>query len=148
MEGLISKIMDISPSGFEKLCQLVLRRNGFLKVEVSGRSHDGGIDGIGILKISLVTFTVLFQCKRDIEVRLVQIRLETSEELCQVGLIRNSYLQRVHLLVKQLRKHPVTGAETIELRWKRFLLLVKDLGMGVKTKELVVIDEDFFGEYK
>ena len=59
----------------------------FLKVEVSGRSHDGGIDGIGILKISLLTFTVLFNVK-DIEVRLVQIRLETSEELCQVGLIR------------------------------------------------------------
>jgi restriction system protein len=37
---------------------------GFLKVEVTGRSGDGGIDGIGVLCVNLLSFRVLFQCKR------------------------------------------------------------------------------------
>jgi restriction system protein len=49
---------------FERLCQLVLRESGFIKVQVTGRSGDGGIDGIGILKMNLLSFHVSFQCKR------------------------------------------------------------------------------------
>jgi restriction system protein len=41
-----------------------LREAGFLKVEVTGRSGDGGIDGIGVLRVNLLSFQVLFQCKR------------------------------------------------------------------------------------
>jgi restriction system protein len=33
-------------------------------VEVTGRSGDGGIDGIGVLRVNLLSFQVLFQCKR------------------------------------------------------------------------------------
>jgi hypothetical protein len=42
----------------------VLREAGFIKVEVTGRSGDGGIDGIGVLRVNLLSFQVLFQCKR------------------------------------------------------------------------------------
>jgi restriction system protein len=42
----------------------LLREAGFLKVEVTGRSGDGGIDGIGVLRVNLLSFQVLFQCKR------------------------------------------------------------------------------------
>jgi restriction system protein len=42
-----------------------LRESGFEQVEVTGRAGDGGIDGIGIVKVNaFVTFKVLFQCKR------------------------------------------------------------------------------------
>src|SRR5439155_3302329 len=34
------------------------------KVEVTGRSGDGGIDGIGVLRVNLLSFQVLFQCKK------------------------------------------------------------------------------------
>ncbi len=46
------------------MAQRLLREAGFVKVEVTGRSGDGGIDGIGVLRINLVSFQVLFQCKR------------------------------------------------------------------------------------
>lgn len=52
------------PASFEKLCQRVLRESGFTRVEVTGRSGDGGIDGIGVLRIALLSFHVFFQCKR------------------------------------------------------------------------------------
>lgn len=63
-EELLSTIQKIKPDAFERLCQRILRENGFTKVEVTGRSGDGGIDGVGILRINLLSFHVSFQCKR------------------------------------------------------------------------------------
>jgi restriction system protein len=55
----------LSPAGFERLVQRVLRESGFTQVEVTGRSGDGGIDGRGIARINgLMSFHVLFQCKK------------------------------------------------------------------------------------
>ena len=46
-------------------CQRLLRESGFVQVEVTGKSGDGGIDGKGIVKISgFLSFHVIFQCKR------------------------------------------------------------------------------------
>ena len=43
----------------------MLRESGFVQVEVTGKSGDGGIDGKGIVKIgNILSFLVLFQCKR------------------------------------------------------------------------------------
>jgi restriction system protein len=61
---LLDKLKTIKSDAFERLCQLVLRESGFIKVQVTGRSGDGGIDGIGILKMNLLSFHVSFQCKR------------------------------------------------------------------------------------
>lgn len=63
-DELLAKLRSMDPSAFERLCQRVLRESGFVKVEVTGRSGDGGIDGTGILQLSLMSFHVLFQCKR------------------------------------------------------------------------------------
>ena len=55
----------IDPSGFERLVQRILRESGFVQVEVTGRTGDGGIDGKGIARIhGFMSFHVLFQCKR------------------------------------------------------------------------------------
>jgi restriction system protein len=35
-----------------------------VRAEVTGKSGDGGIDGNGVLRMNLVSFQVLFQCKR------------------------------------------------------------------------------------
>ncbi len=62
---LLEVLKSLPPSGFERLCQRLLREHGFEKVTVTGKSGDGGIDGVGILQINkFVSFTVLFQCKR------------------------------------------------------------------------------------
>ena len=63
-EQVLSALSKIKPDAFERLCQRVLRESGFTRVEVTGRSGDGGIDGIGILRVNLVSFHVFFQCKR------------------------------------------------------------------------------------
>lgn len=63
-EELLSVIQAMKPDAFERLSQRVLRENGFTKVQVTGKSGDGGIDGIGILRLNLLSFHVSFQCKR------------------------------------------------------------------------------------
>ncbi len=63
-EELLNLLQSIDPSKFEKLCQRLLRESGFVKVVVTGKSNDGGIDGVGVLRVNLLSFHVLFQCKR------------------------------------------------------------------------------------
>lgn len=64
-DKLIRTIREIEPNQFERLCQRLLRELGFVNVEVTGRTNDGGIDGKGIYKIgSVLSFHVVFQAKR------------------------------------------------------------------------------------
>jgi restriction system protein len=63
-DELLAVLRAMDPSAFERLAQRLLRESGFVKVEVTGRSGDGGIDGTGIMQLSLMSFHVLFQCKR------------------------------------------------------------------------------------
>lgn len=56
---------EMSPDAFERLTKRLLRESGFIQVEVTGRSGDGGVDGRGIIQINgLLSFHVVFQCKR------------------------------------------------------------------------------------
>lgn len=55
-------LQSLPAVGFERFCQRLLRESGFQEVTITGRSGDGGIDGIGILQVNaLVSFKVLFQ---------------------------------------------------------------------------------------
>lgn len=63
-DQLLGVLRSLTPAAFERLSQRLLREAGFVKVEVTGRSGDGGIDGIGVLRLNLLSFQVLFQCKR------------------------------------------------------------------------------------
>jgi restriction system protein len=55
----------LPPDAFERLTQRLLRESGFVQVKVTGRSGDGGIDGVGIVQLGgLLGFPALFQCKR------------------------------------------------------------------------------------
>lgn len=65
-EELMTQLLELTPDAFERLCQrLLLRESGFVEVKVNGRSGDGGIDGVGIVRLGgFLGFPVLFQCKR------------------------------------------------------------------------------------
>ena len=61
----LERLLALPPNGFERLAQRLLREAGFVQVTVTGSSGDGGIDGFGTLQVNpLVSFKVLFQCKR------------------------------------------------------------------------------------
>jgi len=61
---LLQKLHDLSPAKFEEFAGVLLKGYGFQKVEITGRSGDGGIDGHGELKVGLAVVRAAFQCKR------------------------------------------------------------------------------------
>ena len=61
---LLRVLMSMDPSAFERLSMRLVKEAGFRNVEVLGKSGDGGIDGVGVYKVSLVSFPTYFQCKR------------------------------------------------------------------------------------
>ena len=64
-ETLKNVLYNLSPGAFERLTQRLLRESGFTQVKVTGQTGDGGIDGMGIVKLNgIISFQMLFQCKR------------------------------------------------------------------------------------
>lgn len=63
-DRLLDRLIQMSPKAFERLAQRVLREAGFRDVQVLGRAGDGGLDGVGMLRVSLISFPIYFQCKR------------------------------------------------------------------------------------
>lgn len=62
--ALIETLKKVDPAAFERLATRILKEAGFHKVQVLGHTGDGGIDGVGVYKVSLVSFPIYFQCKR------------------------------------------------------------------------------------
>lgn len=64
-EKLKNVLLNLKPDAFERLTQRLLRESGFTQVKVTGKTGDGGIDGMGIVKLNgIISFHMLFQCKR------------------------------------------------------------------------------------
>jgi restriction system protein len=63
-DELLAALKAMAPDRFERLARRLLREAGFVSVNVTGKSGDGGIDGVGTYRLSLVSFPVFFQCKR------------------------------------------------------------------------------------
>jgi restriction system protein len=61
---LLDTLLAMSPTAFERLAQRLLRESGFSSAVVTGRAGDGGIDGLGVYQLSLLSFPVFFQCER------------------------------------------------------------------------------------
>ena len=77
-DELARTLQSLPAAGFERFCQRLLRESGFQEVTITGRSGDGGIDGIGILQVNaLVSFKDLFQCKNTLA-RSLQATCEIS----------------------------------------------------------------------
>lgn len=63
-QTLLEAVMAVPPDRFERLASRLLCEAGFISATVTGRSGDGGIDGLGVYRLSLVSFPVFYQCKR------------------------------------------------------------------------------------
>jgi len=62
---LLEVLQNLSPVGFEQLCGRLLREYDFENIEITQKSHDGGIDGYANLKLNaFLNLSVFFQCKR------------------------------------------------------------------------------------
>ena len=150
-EELIGRILKISPGGFEKLSQRLLREAGFVNVTVLGKSGDGGIDGVGVYRMSLVSFPVYFQCKRyqgSVTAGAVRDFRGAMAGRGEKGLLITS-----GSFTKEARSESTRdGAPPVELVDGDDLCdLLKEFGLGVtvtqRLEEDVLVTPDFFAEY-
>jgi restriction system protein len=145
-DALLDVLLQVHPSDFERLCQRLLRESGFTKVEVTGRSGDGGIDGIGVLRISLLSFQVFFQCKRfKGSVGSGEVR---NFRGAMVGRTDKGLLITTGTFTSEAKKEATRdGAPVIDLiDGDQLCVLLKDLKLGVATQQVeeVSIDPEWF----
>lgn len=145
-EKLLKILQQIPPDSFERLCQRILRESGFIKVEVTGRKGDGGIDGIGVLKIALLSFQVFFQCKRYTgSVGPSEIR---DFRGAMVGRSDKGLFLTTGTFTSSAKKEATRdGAPVLDLiDGEQLCQILKDLNLGVETKmiEVVEIDQNWF----
>ena len=147
--ALLEAIKSLPPSGFERLTQRLLRESGFQQVTVTGKSGDGGIDGIGTLKVNpFVSFNVLFQCKRyHGAVTPSQVRdfRGAMDGRTDKGLI----ITTGTFTLDAKREARRDGVPPIELVDGDMLVeMFEKYELGLVPKRSYEIDEMFFHEYK
>ncbi len=148
-EELLGVLLQINPSAFERLIQRLLREAGFIQVEVTGRSGDGGIDGRGIMRLGgLLSFHVLFQCKR----------YQGAVSASQVRDFRGALIGRADKglfittgnftkdATKEAARDGVTPIDLID--GERLVEKLRELQLGVKVEKIevekVTINRDWF----
>ncbi len=60
-------LLDLSDSGFERLCAAIMTANNAEAITVTGKAGDGGIDGTATFSVdslALISFRVAWQCKK------------------------------------------------------------------------------------
>ncbi|MCB9130150.1 MAG: restriction endonuclease [Anaerolineales bacterium] len=145
---LLNRLMALSPNGFERLCQRLLRESGFESVAVTGRSGDGGLDGTGKLQVNpFVSFKVLFQCKRySGSVTVSQVR---DFRGAMMGRADKGIILTTGTFTSDAKKEAVRdGVPPIELvDGEKLLDMFEELELGLKPKKAFDIDERFFDEF-
>lgn len=138
---------EVDPDAFERLTKRLLRESGFVQVEVTGRSGDGGIDGRGIIRISgLLSFHVVFQCKRyQGSVSASQMR---DFRGAMVGRADKGLMITTGTFTRDaIREATRDGAPPIDLvDGDQLADKLKELGLGVKTEvvEKITVDDSWF----
>ena len=148
-EDLLDTLQNIPPDAFERLCQRLLRESGFIEVEVTGRPGDGGIDGHGIIRLAgLISFPVLFQCKRysgSVSPSVVRDFRGAMMGRAEKGVI----LTTGGFTKEAQREATRDGVPLIDLIDGELLIdKIKELELGVSVRkkmvEVVEVDKDWF----
>lgn len=137
----------LDPSAFERLIQRLLRESGFVQVEVTGKTGDGGIDGKGIARINgFMSFHVLFQCKRyKGSVGAGEIRDFRGAMVGRAD--KGLFITTGTFTAAALKEATRDGAPPIDLVDGNELadkLRELELGMKIELVEKIIIDESWF----
>jgi len=147
---LIEILQNLSPVGFEYLCGRLLREYDFENIEITQRSHDGGIDGYATLKLNpFVNMSVFFQCKRyqgTVPTEKVQAFIgvmETNKRSVEKGLIisTGSFAKAALDIEKNnIKLELIDGDKLVEMFEK--------VELGVTPKTVYEPNMTFFEQYR
>jgi restriction system protein len=139
-DRLLTVLQNMLPAAFERLSQRLLRESGFVNVDVKGKSGDGGIDGVGVLRVNLLSFQVLFQCKRykgSVPAKDVRDFRGAMSGRTDKGL----FITTGRFTADARREATREGAPPIDLvDGEQLCDLLKDLKIGVVTKTVEEVE--------
>lgn len=146
-DELLDLIKKLAPAAFERLSQRLLRELGFANVEVTGKSGDGGIDGVGVFKLGgVLSFHVVFQCKRY--AGSVSASVVRDFRGAMIGRADKGLLITTGVFTRDARQEAQRdGAPPIDLvDGKAFAENLRRLGLGVNVKvaEEISVDHEWF----
>ncbi|MGH8857491.1 MAG: restriction endonuclease [Polaromonas sp.] len=149
LQGFLRVVKSLSPSGFERLCMRLLREAGFERVQVTGRSNDGGIDGVGVLQLNdLMSFNVVFQCKKweqsvpPKEIRDIRGAMDGRAEK-GIFLTTSTYSSNARAEAER------PGAVPIELvDGEKLFEMFKRYELGLKPRTVYDIEVSFFEQFE
>ena len=147
-DELLEFLQSIPPDRFERLCQRMLRELGFINVQVTGRSGDGGIDGKGVLRLGgVLAFPVVFQCKRykgSVPPSLVRDFRGSMIGRADKGLLftTGTFSRDANKEAQREGAPPIDLVDGIEFA---NILRRLELGIKVHTVEKITLDKSWFG---
>lgn len=146
-DNLREILLVMEPDAFERLIQRMLRESGFSQVEVTGKTGDGGIDGKGIFKIGgLISFNVLFQCKRwQASINSKEIR--DFRGALQGRADKGLFVTTSNFTRDAIKEATRDGAPPIDLiDGDQLVNKLKELKLGLKVEyiENVLIDDKWY----
>jgi restriction system protein len=149
LQNFLGVLMGLSATGFENLCMRLLREAGFERVQVTGRSGDGGVDGLGVLQINaLLSVSVVFQCKKwgqsvpPKEIRDLRGAMDGRAE-------KGIFLTTSTFSTQARAEAERPGAAPIELvDGPKLFELFKQFELGLKPRTAYDIDVSFFEQFK
>ena len=149
LQGFLEVVKALTPSGFERLCMRLLREAGFERVQVTGRSNDGGIDGVGVLQLNdLMSFNVVFQCKKwdnavpPKEIRDLRGAMDGRSDK-GIFLTTSTYTSNARAEAER------AGAVPIELvDGEKLFEMFKRYELGLKPRTVYDIDVSFFEQFE
>ena len=149
LQSFLRVVKDLSPNGFERLSMRLLREAGFERVSVTGRSNDGGIDGVGVLQLNeLVSFNVVFQCKKwEGSVPPKEIRDLRGAMAGRAG--KGIFLTTSTFTSNARAEAERPGAVPIELvDGEKLFDMFKRYELGLKPRTVFDIDLAFFDQFR
>lgn len=146
---VIETLLALPSSGFERLSQRLLREAGFTQVVVSGSSGDGGIDGHGTLQVNpLVSFKVLFQCKRYTK-SVVPSQVRDFRGAMAGRADKGIIITTGTFTAEARREASRDGVPPIELiDGEKLIDMLQDLELGLRPVKAYEVDEAFFLQFK
>jgi restriction system protein len=146
---VLNILKSMTAKGFELICKRLLTEIGLENVQVIGGANDHGIDGTGIIRINdVVSFTVIFQCKRFKDVvspNYIRDFRGTMQGRADKGI----FITTGRFTTESKKEAKRDGVPTIELiDGEKLVDLFEKYELGLKPKTIYDILPDFFENFK
>lgn len=144
-DTLMNTLKAMDPMAFERLAQRILRESGFVEVEVTKATGDGGIDGKGIVRLNgILSFHTIFQCKRysgSVSSNLIRDFRGAMQGRADKGL----FITTGKFTRDAIHEAKRDGAPPIDLvDGQQLIDLLRDLELGVKVVKDYEVDLGWF----